>query len=469
MLRARTVTAVTLAAVLVAVGGYALADAHDLVPGVLTTAPEPTSPPPFPTAPGAAALARSGQLVAAPSSDAPVPSDTAVAHAISTFVHDSRVGSHAGAEVVDVATGDVLGSSGATSFYTPASTQKLLTAVAALTALDPDATLPTTVVQDGSGGIALVGGGDQLLGAGTSKASAVDGRAGLATLAEQVANRLVLAGRTKVTLTLDDTLFTGASYSPAWKDAYLTDGYVAPVAALSVDVARKTDDDYAQRWTDPAAHAADVFAAALAKHGVTVTSVRRGTAPSGGTTLGEVRSATVREIVGYALEHSDNTIAEGLGRLVAVKENLPATFDGAAQAVLAVVGGLGVDTAGARLVDCSGLGKGSHLSPQQLAAVLGLVTDGKHPDLTGIAALLPIAGLSGTLDDRFVDSGVEGRVRAKTGSLTGVNSLAGIVMTEDGRELVFVAMADRTGDSGPWGPRQAIDTFATTLAGCGCS
>ncbi|PJI93936.1 D-alanyl-D-alanine carboxypeptidase/D-alanyl-D-alanine endopeptidase [Luteimicrobium subarcticum] len=468
MFRARTVTAVTLAAVLVAAGGYAVADARDVVPGPLTTQPSPTPQPPFPTAPGAASLSSSGQVVAAPAADDPAPSAAAVARDVARLVRDDRLGSRVGVQVVDVLSGDVLSASGATSRYTPASTQKLLTAVAALTALDPDATLPTTVVQAGPGGIALVGGGDQLLAEGKGSASAVDGRAGVADLAAQVATKLRLAGRSSVTLTVDDTFFSGPALSPTWDPSYLANGFVAPVSALSIDVARKSGTEYAQRWTDPATHTADVFAAALKKRGVTVTSVARGSAPEKATRLGIVRSATVREIVGYALQHSDNTVTEGLGRLVAASRDLPASFDGATKAVVAVVHGLGVDTSGARLVDCSGLGKGSLLTPRQLAQVLALSTGGDHPDLTGVVALLPISGLRGTLDDRYLFTDARGRVRAKTGSLTGVASLAGTVMTDDGRELVFVVMADRTKD-GPWEARAAIDDFVTRLADCGCS
>ncbi|MFC8733640.1 D-alanyl-D-alanine carboxypeptidase/D-alanyl-D-alanine-endopeptidase [Luteimicrobium sp. NPDC057192] len=466
--RTLRVTSIVVAAAVVLAGGYAVADANDVVPGVLTTAPEPTPPPPFPTAPGASALARPA---AAPglSQDAPAASSASVAAATSALVHGGQMGSHVGVQVVDRLTGDVLAASGATDTYVPASTQKLLTGVAALTELDPSSTLPTTVVQGSGSTIVLVGGGDQLLAAGKGSASKVDGRAGIGDLAAQVADALELQGRTSVRLLLDDTLFTGPSASPTWDPGFLSEGYVAHISAVAVDEGRRTDDEYAQRYDDPAMNAADVLAAALKKQGITVTGVARGDAPANGAELGRVESAPVRDVVGYALEMSDNTITEGLGRLVADAGGLPASFDGATKAVLASVARLGVDLDGARLADCSGLGKGSRLSPRQLAALLGLITSDDHPELTGIVSMLPISGLRGTLDDRFLSGDARGMVRAKTGSLNGVTSLAGTLVTHDRRELLFVVMADKTGAAGQWGPRAALDAFVSKLASCGCS
>jgi D-alanyl-D-alanine carboxypeptidase/D-alanyl-D-alanine-endopeptidase (penicillin-binding protein 4) len=67
-----------------------------------------------------------------------------------------------------------------------------------------------------------------------------------------------------------------------------------------------------------------------------------------------------------------------------------------------------------------------------------------------------------------VQSDAAGVVRAKTGSLPGVTSLAGNVLTADGRELLFVVMADEAPGPGQWGARAGIDAFVATLAGCGC-
>jgi D-alanyl-D-alanine carboxypeptidase/D-alanyl-D-alanine-endopeptidase (penicillin-binding protein 4) len=62
-------------------------------------------------------------------------------------------------------------------------------------------------------------------------------------------------------------------------------------------------------------------------------------------------------------------------------------------------------------------------------------------------------------------------VRAKTGTLTGVSALAGLVHDADGRLIVFALIADRVpgGEAGTAGSEAALDRVAAALAGCGCS
>jgi D-alanyl-D-alanine carboxypeptidase/D-alanyl-D-alanine-endopeptidase (penicillin-binding protein 4) len=127
-----------------------------------------------------------------------------------------------------------------------------------------------------------------------------------------------------------------------------------------------------------------------------------------------------------------------------------------------------VDTAGARLSDCSGLGDGSLLTTTTVLDLLRLVTDPARPELRQVAVGMPVAAYSGTLSDRFGASAAAGQVRAKTGSLSGVTSLAGTVVDADGRVLLFSVVADRTPPGGQAGPRTAIDGFVTRLAACGC-
>ena len=194
-------------------------------------------------------------------------------------------------------------------------------------------------------------------------------------------------------------------------------------------------------------------------------SPARGESASTAKVLGSVESAPLSEIVAYFLQHSDNTITEVVGRVVAIDAGLPPTFDGATQAVRASLTRLGVDMTGAVLTDCSGLGDGSLASADQLAAVVALLADPAHPNLRAGAVGLPIAGLSGTLDDRFLESPGRGLVRAKTGSLPNVTSLAGTVVTAQDRQLVFVLLADAVPDGGSSGAKKIMDTFVGGLVG----
>ena len=82
---------------------------------------------------------------------------------------------------------------------------------------------------------------------------------------------------------------------------------------------------------------------------------------------------------------------------------------------------------------------------------------------------MPIAGFSGTLASRYsagTAAAARGVVRAKTGTLNGVNTLAGVVYDTDGRLLAFAFMANHV--QSPAAALASLDTLAGTLAGCGC-
>lgn len=459
---ARWAVGTTAVLLVLGAGGYAAADAYDVAPGWVTLEPPPPTPAPFPTpdvdpAPDLAAVL--GEL----DPQAPLPSAEAVAALAASAVADPRLGTSTTVVVADVLTGQVLADVGGRQPQEPASTTKLLTAAAAVTVLGTEATLATTVVQGAPGSIVLVGGGDMMLAAGAGDPAAVNGRAGLADLADQAAQALTAAGVTQVTLGLDDTLFTGPSWNAGWQPGY--NRYVAPISALAVDVGHTSDAQYSVRQADPALEAARTFALLLGARGVAVTGdPARMTAPDGATPLGEVRSAPMREIVRLTVQESDNTIAEVLGRLVAISSGDAASFDGATRSVLAAVGGLGLDTSGAVIADCSGLAAGTSFPADLLVDVLVLAGSPAHPELLPVVVDLAVGGWSGTLFDRFVDGPARGLVRAKTGSLPGVTSLAGTVLTQGGRLLAFAVMADATAASGQDNPRAAIDELVTRLA-----
>ncbi|MFI2102990.1 D-alanyl-D-alanine carboxypeptidase/D-alanyl-D-alanine-endopeptidase [Isoptericola sp. NPDC019693] len=460
----------TVTTVVVLFSGYLVADALDVVPGMLTTAPPPSPAAPFPSAPGATTGPTPERSLPDLPSDAPEPEASAVGKLVTGLAEDDRLGKRVGAVVVDGASGERLGAAAANRPMVPASTQKLFTAAAALAGPGGDATLPTTVVLDDESHLVLVGGGDMMLAAGAGDPDAVNGHAGLGDLADQVAAQVLDAGQDTVTLGLDDTLFSGPAVPADVPAADVEDGYTAPVAALAVDVARTTDEEYAPRQKDPAAAAARTFVTALEKRGVTVRGeVAREEAPSSATEVGRVESAPLRDVVGDMLRRSDNAITEVLGRIVAIDAGEPGTGAAAIRAVTAQVEELGVDMDGATLVDLSGLGRGSRATPSQLAQVLTLAVDPDHPELRDVADGLAVAGLNGTLHDRYPASNPgRGYVNGKTGSLPKVTGLAGTVVTADDRLLVFVTLADRVPEGGSAGARVIFDDFAGDLADCGC-
>ena len=130
----------------------------------------------------------------------------------------------------------------------------------------------------------------------------------------------------------------------------------------------------------------------------------------------------------------------------------------------------GVELRGSVLHDGSGLSRENRLHPQVLVDVLRLATEPDRPDLRPVSTGLPVAGFTGSLADRM-DLGPpegRGRVRAKTGTLTGVTSLAGLATDLEGNAMVFVLMADRVPEDRDYFARVAMDAAAASLGACRC-
>lgn len=390
-------------------------------------------------------LITSAPVLATGSGGAP-PDAKALAGRLGGPLGSAALGGRVGAVVMDAATGATLFSSRPTTGLTPASTTKVVTAVAALTELGPDARLTTRVVSGpAKNSIILVGGGDPTLAGPKATGRVYPRPASLGTLAARTAKALKAAGVTKVTLAYDDSLFSGPRTAEGWKPNYVPEGTVAPVTALMHDVGR-VHPRTRQRWPDPSRATAVTFAALLKRHGVTAGSgPREAKAGDGARELARVESAPVYQLVERMLTDSDNDLAEALARHVALKQGLRGTFADGAKACLRVLRDLGAHE-GVRISDGSGLSTANRITPRALARLLALAAAPENPHLHTAISGLPVAGFTGTLDDRYDKKESErgaGLVRAKTGTLNGVNTLAGVARTSGGRLITFAFMADR--------------------------
>jgi D-alanyl-D-alanine carboxypeptidase/D-alanyl-D-alanine-endopeptidase (penicillin-binding protein 4) len=402
--------------------------------------------------------------LAALSSQAPAPDATVLAGELAPLLASPALGAGVEAQVVDVASGEVLFDQNGDAPSTPASTAKLLTAVAALTTLGPDATLETTVVAGSTPGeVVLVGGGDPTLSR-TVPSLTYPGAPTVADLAAQVRNSLP-AGTQVTRVVVDNSLFEGPLTASGWGPGDAPSTYAAPVTATAVDGARVEPSEL-QRSAAPGTDAGTALAVALGAPDATVVL---GDAVQGAQTLGTVRSAPVARLVEQALSQSDNLLTESLARHVALAGGQPATFDGAAEAVTDAVSGIGLDVTGLSLADGSGLSTTDRVPVALLADLLTGAADGTLADASAVLSGLPVAGYDGTLAERGDDdpATAPGSVRAKTGTLLGVHGLAGTVVTAEGRLLVFAVLADGAPANG-LAAEAALDDVASALAACGC-
>jgi D-alanyl-D-alanine carboxypeptidase/D-alanyl-D-alanine-endopeptidase (penicillin-binding protein 4) len=397
----------------------------------------------------------------------------------------AAAGAAVGIEVADAATGQVLYSSNAGTAATPASTTKLVTAAASLAVLGPGARFTTTVRQEG-GTVVLVGGGDPTLAVDEYPSSDYPRPATLAQLAAGTARALKAEGRRSVRLGYDTALYSGPDLGPGWGDDVGT-GNVTPIVALEADQGRLTtagaledsDDpvNFRPRTSDPAGMTAAAFAALLRKDGITVAgSPWPATAAASAPVVASVSSPPLVQIAEQMLLESNNVIAENLARQVAIKLGMPATFSGAAKALETELRKLGISTP-ASLVDGSGLSPQDAIAPETLVRVLKLAQD--TPRLRGVITGLPVAGFAGTLSAGDSDFGgigdiaggtARGVVRAKTGNLSTVATLAGLAYDKAGTLLLFAIMAPQVpGAAELQDAADAIDAAAAGLAACGCS
>ena len=406
-----------------------------------------------------------GPVLAALPAASPAPTPTGVARALAGPLTDPGLGGDPHVEVVDGTTGQVLLDHLGKQPATPASTQKLLTAAAALLVLGPEAHLTTRVLVKGSD-VYLVGGGDPTLTA-QPQVTGYPAAANLVELARAVAHRTRAVGQVVGVASGFAGAYTGPDLAPGWSPYYLTEGEVAAVRSLEVDEGRDSPGLLqVPRVSDPVLTAAETYRSALTITGVQTGAATVGTAPAGAQLVASVDSPPISALIERMLNYSDADIAESLGRQVAIHLGLPATFAGTQAALGQVAHGLGLP-AGQTISDASGLSRTDAVAPAALTTLLRQAAFGRYPQLRTLVAALPVAGFTGTLAARFTTdapAGV-GRVRAKTGWLNGAAGLAGFVTTADGRLLVFAAL---TPAQGRGAAEAALDRIAGALAACGC-
>lgn len=445
--------------------GYTIADVYDVAPGLLTAQSAPTrtySAIPTPLAAGAVA----GKA------DRDVPIDEKKAEKLITALGESE-GTGNFSVAIAAADGTIAAERNLDTEREPASTTKTLTAFAAVHTLEMSGTLDTEVYlthADTSPTIVLQGHGDMLLGEGQNDPSHINGRAGLATLAQNTAQSLRQRGIDQVALAVDDSLFGDDNTSTALEQNNDGDAMYTPLSSMAVDGGRMryglTADpdaftDYPTLSRTTASDAAQTFRSLLTQQGITVTDSSDTSGTEASARIAKVSSAPLNEVMAFMLRHSDNTLAELFARLTALKLGLGNSMDADIQAVVQVLRANDIPTDGLHLTSCSGLAAGTRLRiPTLLAVQRSLVglDDGGAAEIEGLS----VPGLTGTARNRAANNDIKGLARVKTGSLGGVRALVGNVSREHGGVLLFAVIVNDSSDE--LAANNAIDDFMAGLA-----
>jgi D-alanyl-D-alanine carboxypeptidase/D-alanyl-D-alanine-endopeptidase (penicillin-binding protein 4) len=329
-----------------------------------------------------------------------------------------------------------------------ASTQKLLVGAAALAVMGPDHRFTTNAVTDAplndgvlEGDLVVVGGGDPML---TTADTPRTPQVPVTHLAD-LADAIVAAGVRRIdgALVADDSRYDRDRAVAAWTAADDPGADIGALGALVLDGGHGPDG---LASSDPALDTVDALATLLETRGVDIaggTSDPARAAPANARDLARVTSAPLADIVGEMLTDSNNETAELLTREIGVRRARNGTTEAGAHAIPAVLGGLGVPVDGVDLHDGSGL---AHANRLTCRALLGVLVLGARPRLHAILDGLAVAGRTGTLATRFLGTPLVDRLRAKTGHITGVVGLAGLVTP--GARFAFVANGDFSTDDG---------------------
>ncbi len=403
--------------------------------------------------------------------------------------------------------------------FMPASNGKLFTSALALEKLGEDFTFTTPLLTDGqidsetlSGNLYIKGCGDPSLTRGRLK-----------ELAEGLVSKGVKI--VKGDIVVDVSAFTDNRWGISWSWDYLHLGYAAEVWAIALDrnsvtlqiapapkegqlaqisltpptnwlivenriITAKSGHSFWSFWRDPwervlrfwgqiplksqpeivrvsvpsvPHYVGETFRSILEELGVIVNgSVKVGQSPQNALVIAETKSQPLRELIRWLNKVSDNLYAEMLLRVVALKEKGQGSLPEALTILNQQLREWGIETDDVRLVDGSGLSRLNIVTPRAIVQILRAAKT--RPWFKAFKESLPIAGIDGTLRNRFRGTPAEGKVFAKTGYIGGVVALSGYIQRNDGSQLIFSILVNHF--NAPTRQVQlSIDRFVAALVG----
>ncbi len=215
--------------------------------------------------------------------------------------------------------------------------------------------------------------------------------------------------------------------------------------------------------SSPALYTGQVFKEYLLREGIRVSGkVVHGKTPRSAVPYLEFKSRPLGIIVYWLNKFSNNFMAEQIClALGAQVHGVPGTREKGLSVIRRHLLSCGVDEGSFSLSDASGLSLSNKLSASALVRVL-LAAAHDFSYNAEFMSSLGIAGVDGTLKDKFTDADVRRRIRAKTGTLRGVNALTGYGVSQDGRTIVFAVLVNSLKE-GTGFVRYADDIFRAVM------
>jgi D-alanyl-D-alanine carboxypeptidase/D-alanyl-D-alanine-endopeptidase (penicillin-binding protein 4) len=332
----------------------------------------------------------------------------------------------------------------------PASNMKLLTATAVLREMAPTDRLRTDVRRAGAvtagaldGNLWIVGGGDPLIETGDYAAfnsKVFHDRPHIHTSYEHLADLIAASGIKEVrgSVVGDESRFDRQRYIASWRPIYINDGEVGPASALELNDGFGQYDPKGVGVAAPATRAAEVMTNLLAQRGVKVDGPpAEGQAPPTAALVTSLPSNTVGEIVTEMLQESDNMTAELMLKELGHRQAAAGTTDAGLKAMASLLQAANLPLQGFVARDASGLDRGNRATCGLLLAALTAAGPSSR-----LADSLSVAGVSGTLVNRFVNTPIAGHLRAKTGSIDFVAALSGFLDDGSPAPITFAMMAN---------------------------
>jgi D-alanyl-D-alanine carboxypeptidase/D-alanyl-D-alanine-endopeptidase (penicillin-binding protein 4) len=414
--------------------------------------------------------------------------------------------------IKNLASTQTLYSHDAQKYFTPASNAKLLTTAAALKQLGANFRIRTSVYQDGDGVLRVVGRGDPSF-----------KNAQLTMLAKQLRQQGITQINE---LIADDSYFQGDMIPASWQWEDVQASYGAPInslilnenAAVLTAIPQSIGQPLQLQWADPTEayqwrvvnnsvttqkdepgavrvsrdlkgavlyiqgqlavnSQPDItgiavfdpiqnflrnFRQSLAKEGITVKQTNI-SSNKNEREVAAIESPPLSQLLIETNLNSNNLFAEALLRSLANNQPLAknqTTVDVGLKVMRDTLTQLGVEPSSYKLLDGSGLSRKNLISPEALVQVLQAMA--ASPEAKVFRASLPVAGVSGTLTERFRNTPAEGIVQAKTGTLMGAIALSGYINSSQYEPLAFSIIVNQS-EQPASAIRQAIDDVVVLL------